>query len=236
MRDRITNNVSARIIPVPLPERPPDKSVKYIDVRKIHLLYLDFCSLSSWCLARFKAARKWRTRNIQLCRLDRRRVTARTSIRGRATGSRADRAEVRKLGPPDVRPGFAEAEATPDRAMAPGRNGDHDRGPARLALAGRRRRREGAHVLVQSRRNTRAAVRLMRKLIRKQGFAPATITTDGLGSYGAARRQLGLTALHERRQRHNNRAENLHQPTRRRERKMQRFESPGSAGGRRNAG
>jgi len=84
-------------------------------------------------------------------------------------------------------------------------------------------------VLVQSRRDTRAAVRLMRKLIRKHGFAPETITTDGLGSYGAAQRQLGLTARHERRQRRNNRAENSHQPTRRRERKMQRFKSARSA-------
>jgi len=102
-------------------------------------------------------------------------------------------------------------------------------------------------VLVQARRDTRAAVRsplatpacfagcgpwrasLMRKLITRHRFAPETITTDGLGSYGAAQRQLGLTARHERRQRRNNRAENSHQPTRRRERKMQRFKSPGSA-------
>ena len=46
-----------------------------------------------------------------------------------------------------------------------------------------------------------AAVRLMRKLIRKHGFAPEMITTDGLGSYGSAKRQLGLLASHERRQR-----------------------------------
>ena len=84
-------------------------------------------------------------------------------------------------------------------------------------------------VLVQTQGDTRAAVRLMRKLVRKHGFAPETITTDGLGSYGSAKRQLGLLARHERRQRRNNRAENSHQPTRRRERKMQRFKSPGSA-------
>jgi transposase-like protein len=52
-------------------------------------------------------------------------------------------------------------------------------------------------VLVQSRRDKAAAVRLLRKLIRKQGFAPETITTDKLGSYGAAKRQLGLVARHE---------------------------------------
>ena len=120
-------------------------------------------------------------------------------------------------------------------------------------------------LLVQSRRNTAAAVRsplatpaccagrgpwrapLMRKLLRKQGgagqgprraklggvesvgFAPETIVTDKLRSYGSAIRQLGLSARHEQDQRRNNRAENSHQPTQRRERKMQHFKSPGSA-------
>ena len=84
-------------------------------------------------------------------------------------------------------------------------------------------------ILVQSRRDTKAAVRLMRKLIRKLGFAPEVLVTDRLGSYGAARRELGLLARHEQRQRRNNRAENSHQPTRRREQKMQRFKSAGSA-------
>ena len=69
----------------------------------------------------------------------------------------------------------------------------------------------------------------MRKLIRKLGFAPKLLVTDRLGSYGAARRKLGLLARHEQGQRRNNRAENSHQPTRRRERKMQRFKSAGSA-------
>ncbi len=84
-------------------------------------------------------------------------------------------------------------------------------------------------ILVQSRRDTKAAVRLMRKLIRKQGFAPEVLVTDKLGSYGAAKRKLGLLARHEQGLRKNNRAENSHQPTRRRERKMQRFKSTGSA-------
>ena len=84
-------------------------------------------------------------------------------------------------------------------------------------------------ILVQSRRDTKAAVRLLRKLIRKQGFAPELLVTDRLGSYGAAIRQLGLSARHDQGLRKNNRAENSHQPTRGRERKMQRFKSPGSA-------
>ena len=69
----------------------------------------------------------------------------------------------------------------------------------------------------------------MRKLLKKQGFAPTRITTDKLGFYGAAFRDLGLTARHEQGLRRNNRAEVSHQPVRRRERKMQRFKSPGSA-------
>lgn len=84
-------------------------------------------------------------------------------------------------------------------------------------------------VLIQRRRDTTAALRLMRKLLRKQGCAPTTMVTDKLGSYACAHRRLGLTSRHEHSQRANNRAENSHQPTRRRERKMQRFKSAGSA-------
>src|SRR5204863_9192963 len=50
-------------------------------------------------------------------------------------------------------------------------------------------------MLVQRRRDKRAALRLMRKLLRKQGFAPELLVTDKLGSYGSAFRQLHLTSL-----------------------------------------
>src|SRR5918995_6157669 len=83
-------------------------------------------------------------------------------------------------------------------------------------------------LLVQSKRDTAAALRLMRKLLKKQGYAPDELVTDKLGSYGAARRDLGLSARHEQGLRKNNRAENSHQPVRRRERKQQRFKSAGS--------
>ena len=83
--------------------------------------------------------------------------------------------------------------------------------------------------LVQKSRNKAAALKLMRKLLKKQGFAPSVIVTDKLRSYGAARAEIGLSARHEQGLRKNNRAENSHQPVRRRERKMQRFKSPGSA-------
>ena len=83
--------------------------------------------------------------------------------------------------------------------------------------------------LIQSRRNKAAASKLMRKLLKSQGFAPTAIVTDKLGSYGAALREFGLSRRHETGGRKNNRAENSHQPVRRREHKMQRFKSPGSA-------
>jgi hypothetical protein len=84
-------------------------------------------------------------------------------------------------------------------------------------------------VLVQRRRDKAAALKLMRKLLKKQAFAPSVVTTDRLRSYGAAFADLGLAARHEQGLRKNNRAEVSHRPVRRRERKMQRFKSPGSA-------
>jgi putative transposase len=83
-------------------------------------------------------------------------------------------------------------------------------------------------VLLQHRRDRHAAVKLMRKLLRKQGFAPKRVTTDQLRSYGTALRHLGLNCHHEQGLRQNNRAENSHQVVRRRERKMQRFKSAAS--------
>ena len=85
-------------------------------------------------------------------------------------------------------------------------------------------------VLVQKCRNKRAAQRLLRKLLRKQSYAPDEIVTDGLASYGAALETLGGRSIHRPgRLRDNNRAENSHLSVRRRERKMQRFKSQGQA-------
>ncbi len=83
--------------------------------------------------------------------------------------------------------------------------------------------------LVQRRRNTKAAARLMRELLKKTDIAPSIMVTDKLGSYGAAKTKLGLSAVHEQGLRENNRCESSHLPARRRERKMQQFKSPGSA-------
>ena len=88
---------------------------------------------------------------------------------------------------------------------------------------------EMLEILVQRRRNRAAAGKLMRKLLKKQGFGPSVITTDRLRSYSAVFADLGLSAHHEQGLRKNNRAEVSHQPNRRRERKMQRFKSHGSA-------
>jgi transposase-like protein len=84
-------------------------------------------------------------------------------------------------------------------------------------------------MLVQRRRDSRTALRLMRKLLKKQGFAPKLLVTDKLRSYAAAFRRLRLTCPHEQGLRKNNRAENSHQAVRRRERKLQRFKSARSA-------
>ena len=80
-------------------------------------------------------------------------------------------------------------------------------------------------VLVQSRRNTQAAERLMRKLLRKHGKTPRVMVTDKLKSYAAANKKLGLKFEHRQRKGLNNRAENSHQPTRVREKVMRRYKS-----------
>jgi hypothetical protein len=84
-------------------------------------------------------------------------------------------------------------------------------------------------VLIQTRRNNRAALNLMRKLLKKYGFVPDKLVTDDLRSSRAAASELGLAKRHERGRWSNSRAENSHQPTRGRERKMQGFKSEGSA-------
>ena len=83
--------------------------------------------------------------------------------------------------------------------------------------------------LVQTRRNAKAAKRLMKKLLKKLGFAPTRVVTDKLASYPAAFKAIGLSAEHDRGLRANNRAENSHLPIRRRERKERGFKSAGAA-------
>src|SRR3954469_15830101 len=82
-------------------------------------------------------------------------------------------------------------------------------------------------ILVQSRRDKRAAKRLLRKLLKKQCRPPRVLVTDKLASYGAAKREITPGIEHRQHKGLNNRAENSHQPTRRRERQMKRFKSAG---------
>ncbi|MBD8893659.1 IS6 family transposase [Labrenzia suaedae] len=81
--------------------------------------------------------------------------------------------------------------------------------------------------IVQARRNTKAAKRLLVRLLKKQGLAPKRIITDKLRSYGAARRDVMPTVEHRSHKGLNNRAENSHLPVRKRERVMQGFRSAG---------
>jgi transposase-like protein len=83
-------------------------------------------------------------------------------------------------------------------------------------------------VLVQQRRDKRAALKLLRRLLKKQGIRPEAIVTDKLRSYGAALRSLGMQRRQVTGGRSNNRAENSHQPVRRRERAWLGFKDPGS--------
>ncbi len=80
-------------------------------------------------------------------------------------------------------------------------------------------------ILVQRRRNAKAAKKFFRKLLKGQSYSPRIVVTDKLRSYGAAHRELGLTAEHETGQYRNNRAENSHQPSRQKERRMRGFKS-----------
>jgi putative transposase len=80
-------------------------------------------------------------------------------------------------------------------------------------------------VLIQRRRDSHAARRLMAKLLRAAVAPPRVMITDKLRSYGAALAKMGLRIDHRQHKGLNNRAENSHQPTRRRERIMKRFKS-----------
>ena len=84
-------------------------------------------------------------------------------------------------------------------------------------------------ILVQERRDGKAAKRFFKRLLKGLQYVPRVIITDKLRSYGVAQRRL-LPNVEHRQSRHlNNRAENSHRPTRRRERQMQRFKSLGQA-------
>ena len=80
-------------------------------------------------------------------------------------------------------------------------------------------------ILVQSRRNRRAAIRFFRKLLKGQGCVPRRLITDKLRSYPAACRTVMPSVIHSTRQYENNRTEVSHQPTRQRKRQIRGFKS-----------
>lgn len=84
-------------------------------------------------------------------------------------------------------------------------------------------------ILLQSRRNKRAALKFFRKLLKQQGYAPRILVTDKLRSYSAAHQERLSHSAHHTHRWANNRMENSHQPTRQRERRMRRFKSAGQA-------
>ncbi len=84
-------------------------------------------------------------------------------------------------------------------------------------------------ILVQPRRDKRAAVRFLRKLLKGLAYVPRVLITDKLPSGGAAKRAIVPRLEHRQHRRLNNRAENSHQPTRERERRLRRCKSPGHA-------
>jgi len=84
-------------------------------------------------------------------------------------------------------------------------------------------------ILVQSRRDKAAAKQFFRRLLKGLASVPRVVITDTLASYGAAKREVLPSVEHRQHKRLNNRAENAHQPTRERERRMRRCKSPGHA-------
>ena len=84
-------------------------------------------------------------------------------------------------------------------------------------------------ILVQSKRDKRAAKKFFRKLLKKLRYVPRVIITDKLRSYGAAKAEVLPSVEHLQQKYKNNRAENSHRPTRLRERAMGRFKSSGHA-------
>jgi putative transposase len=84
-------------------------------------------------------------------------------------------------------------------------------------------------IVVQTRRDKKAAKKFFRKLLKGLRYAPRVIITDKLKSYSAARAEVMPSVQHLQGKYQNNRAENSHQPTRLRERVMRRFKSPGHA-------
>ena len=125
--------------------------------------------------------------------------------------------------------GAASPPAPPRRYVAPRRGIPHDERSAAVSVA-RAVDQDGnvLDILVTSRRDTKAATRFFRKLLKGLEYVPRVVVTDKLGSYPAARRRVARSVEHRRSKYLNNRAENSRQPTRQRERAMNGSPHPGT--------
>jgi putative transposase len=121
---------------------------------------------------------------------------------------------------------FGQEFAKRIRRRAPRRGDKWHLDEVVISIAGKKQWLWRAVDLVQGRRDRTAAKRLFRKLLKKQGRAPRVLITDKLKSYAAAKREIMPAVEHRQHKGLNNRAENSHQPARRRERIMKRFKSP----------
>ena len=133
----------------------------------------------------------------------------------------------------DVRARLRSAVAAPPgphgRHVVSGRAIREDPGAAAIPVRAVDEDGDVIDILVQSRRNRRAARRFFCKLLKEQGREPRRLITDKLRSYSAAHRTVMPSVVHSTRQSENNRAEVSHQPTRQRERQMRRSKSSAHA-------
>ena len=133
----------------------------------------------------------------------------------------------------DVRAQLRSSVAAPQRPdgrhLASGRGVREVPRPAAVSVAGVDEAGDVIDILVQSRRNRRAAIRFFRKLLKGQGCVPRRLITDKLRSYPAACRTVMPSVVHRTDRYANNRAEVSHQPTRERERQLRRFTSAAHA-------
>lgn len=131
----------------------------------------------------------------------------------------------------EIRTGLREANPSPT-TVAPGRLAS-GRGGSSIACRKHwlwQAVDQDSYVLdeiVQNRRDTKAAKRLLIRLLKKAGMPPKLIITDKLRSYGTAKREIMPAVEHRSHKGLNNRAENSHLPLRKRERTMQGFRSAG---------
>ena len=124
-----------------------------------------------------------------------------------------------------LRAKVAAPAGPPGRHLASGRAVRQDPGAATVSVAGVDEDGDVLDILVQSRRNRRAATRFFRTLLKRQGREPRRLITDKLRSYSAAHRTVMPSVVHSTHQYENNRAEVSHQPTRQREQQMRGFTS-----------